>query len=334
MNKDKICIGCGVKLQDENMTLEGYTSNIENDICSRCFKMKNYGEYEIVTKSNDEYIEILKEVDKTKDLVLYIVDALNIDEDITSIRQYISNNMILVLNKRDVLPKSVKDNKLISYIKELGLDFKDIIVVSCHKNYNIDELMAMIKKYKSSRYVYVVGNTNVGKSSLINKLIKNYSEYDGELTISPLPSTTLNKISIKLSDDLTIIDTPGIVDYSSFIHGIDFKLLKKITPKKEIKPRVYQIKDKGCLLIEDLVRIEYDTKVDNSMVIYIANNINISFAGKLNDKLKDMEYQEFNLNDEMDLVIPDLCFIKFRDKVDVRVYIKDNVVVKMRDNLI
>ena len=66
---DKICIGCGAKLQDENISLEGYTTNIENDICSRCFRMKNYGEYQIVTKSNDEYIEILKEVDKTKDLV-------------------------------------------------------------------------------------------------------------------------------------------------------------------------------------------------------------------------------------------------------------------------
>ena len=138
MEKDKICIGCGAKLQDENIALEGYTSNIENDICSRCFRLKNYGEYQIVTKSNDEYIEILKEVDKTKDLVLYIVDALNLGEDIKSIRQYISNNVILVLNKRDVLPKSVKDNKLIEYIKGLGFDFQDIIVVSCQKNYNID----------------------------------------------------------------------------------------------------------------------------------------------------------------------------------------------------
>ena len=159
---NKICIGCGVNLQDENMSQEGYTSNIENDICSRCFRMKNYGEYQVVTKSNDEYINILKEVDKTKDLVLYIVDALNIDEDISSIRQYISNNMILVLNKRDVLPKSVKDDKLISYLKNLDLDFKDIVVISCQKNYNIDLLMAMIKKYKSSKNVYVVGNTNVG----------------------------------------------------------------------------------------------------------------------------------------------------------------------------
>ena len=29
---DKYCIGCGVKLQDENMREIGYTTSIENDI--------------------------------------------------------------------------------------------------------------------------------------------------------------------------------------------------------------------------------------------------------------------------------------------------------------
>ena len=73
---DKHCIGCGVKLQSDNITDEGYTTSLDNDICSRCFKMKNYGEYQIITKSNDEFIEILKSVNDTKDLVVYVVDFL------------------------------------------------------------------------------------------------------------------------------------------------------------------------------------------------------------------------------------------------------------------
>lgn len=313
------CVGCGSKL----------TSEDDNQICRRCFRLKNYGEYKIVEKDNEEFMAIIDDIDKNS-LVLYVTSLFNLNMDF--INKF--NNVILVLTKKDILPKSVKDEKLVEYINKYNIQVLDIEVISSIKNYRLDNLMNKIYKYKTTNNVYVVGNTNSGKSTLINKIIKNYSNKDIDITTSLYPSTTLDKIEININDDLTIIDTPGIVDYSSFIHGIDFKLLKKITPKKEIKPRVYQIKDKGCLLIEDLVRIEYDTKVDNSMVIYIANNINISFAGKLNDKLKDMEYQEFNLNDGMDLVIPDLCFIKFRDKVDVRVYIKDNVVVKMRDNLI
>jgi len=35
MTDKKFCIGCGIALQDENVTAEGYTTSIENDICSR-----------------------------------------------------------------------------------------------------------------------------------------------------------------------------------------------------------------------------------------------------------------------------------------------------------
>ena len=91
MNNEKYCIGCGVKLQDSNMLFEGYTPDLSNDICSRCFKLKNYGEYEITTKSNEEYIDILKAVNDTKDLVLYVVDLLNIEKDIKVIREYVQS---------------------------------------------------------------------------------------------------------------------------------------------------------------------------------------------------------------------------------------------------
>ena len=95
MSKKKYCLGCGVLLQSENIMQEGYTTSLENDICQRCFRMKNYGEYQVVAKSNEEYIEILKTVGKTKSLVLHIVDLLNMDKDIHKIREYIPNKMIL-----------------------------------------------------------------------------------------------------------------------------------------------------------------------------------------------------------------------------------------------
>ena len=98
MNNEKRCAGCGVQLQDENILQEGYTTNLENDLCQRCFRMKNYGEYQVVTKSNEEYIEILKSVGETKDLVLYITDLLNLEKNIEEIRTIIPNKMILVLN--------------------------------------------------------------------------------------------------------------------------------------------------------------------------------------------------------------------------------------------
>ena len=155
MDDEKYCQGCGIKLQDENVLQEGYTADLANDLCARCFKLKNYGEFEVSTKSNEEYIEILKKVNATKDLILFVVDLLNVEENIKSIREYISNNMILVITKKDVLPKSIKDEKILAYFKKQGLDYKDSIIISSKKNYNFDALLELIKKDKTSKNVYV-----------------------------------------------------------------------------------------------------------------------------------------------------------------------------------
>ena len=53
------CLGCGIKLQNTDSNIEGYVENIDNNICERCFKLKNYGEYKITNKTNEDYLNIL-----------------------------------------------------------------------------------------------------------------------------------------------------------------------------------------------------------------------------------------------------------------------------------
>lgn len=335
MNNEKYCIGCGVKLQDSNMLFEGYTPDLVNDICSRCFKLRNYGEYQISTKSNEEYIDILKSVNETKDLVLYVVDLLNIEKDINMIRQFIKNRLILVLTKRDILPRSVNDDKLLKYFENLGLEYQDIIIISANKNYNMDELLLMIKKHKSSKNVYVVGHTNVGKSTLINKMIQNYSEEKFELTISPLPSTTLNKVNIKLTDDITLIDTPGLVDRGSIVNYVDFDVIKKINAKKEINTDTFQLRSGQCLIIPDLLRIDYIEGDKNSFTFFVSNDLDIE-KKDLNkcELLKDLNKHSIEVGYNQDLVINGLGFIKIVEKAVVDVYVLNNVEVFVRDSLI
>lgn len=333
--KDKRCLGCGVVLQDSNITQEGYTTSLENDICRRCFRIKNYGEYQTVAKSNDEYIEILKSIDTTNDLVLHIVDILNIDKDLTFIRNYIHNKMILVLNKRDVLPKSIKDEKIIDYIKNIDSSYEDIIVISANKNYNIDKLYELMNKHKTSKNIYMIGHTNTGKSSLINKLITDYSENNNELTISPLPSTTLDKIEIELNDEITLIDTPGLVDRGNIVNYVDSTLLKKISPKKEIKPKTYQLKKNQCLVIGTLARIDYVEGEKNSFTIYMSNDIKIKrMNAKRQTCLKDLYKTTYELKYYEDIVISGLGFIKVVDKGTIDLYLDKNVESFIRKNLI
>ena len=37
MNSEKYCLGCGVKLQDENILGEGYTTSLDKELLSKMF---------------------------------------------------------------------------------------------------------------------------------------------------------------------------------------------------------------------------------------------------------------------------------------------------------
>lgn len=330
----KYCKGCGVRLQDNNTLLEGYTNDLSKDLCKRCFRLKHYGEYEIVTKSNSEYLEIIKNIGKTRSLVLYVVDLLNIPKDLDQIKEYLKNNkVILVLNKKDMLPLSVTDQKILTYLENFTA-FTDKIVISANKNYNIDKLMNMIKKHRVYQNVYVVGNTNAGKSTLINKIIDNYSIDKSLITISSMPSTTLDQIKIPFKD-YYLIDTPGLVDSHNIINYIDDNNVKKLSSNKEIKPRTYQIKKGQALIIENFLRVDYVEGEKNSFTLFISNNLNVKrINGKRHDDLKNLSLKEINLKYHEDIVVYGLGFIKTILEGKVNVYVDKDVSVFTRKSMI
>lgn len=311
----KKCLGCGNLLDD----------NYDKDLCERCFRLKYYGEYQVTNKSNIDYFKILDSISEN-DLVLYITSIFNIN--LEYLKKF--KNVIIVITKKDILPKSIKDLKIINYIKKHYGEY-DIEVISSVKNYNLDNLMDKIKKYNKNK-VYLVGNTNSGKSTLLNKMIINYSDNNPSITTSIYPSTTLDVINVNI-DNITFIDTPGIIDEGSIINCIDNNTLKVITPKKEIKPRTYQINGKGSLIIENMIRLDYEVEI-GSMTIYISNDVNIVRVGFNNNKLHELGKREFNLEKRKDIVITDLCFIKLIGLVKVQIYANSNIKIYERDNLI
>ena len=331
----KTCVGCGAILQDENKDFEGYVLNTENDYCLRCFKMRNYGQYEINTKSNEEYIKILKEIGQKKDLVLYIVDLLSPPKDLKQIRDYLVNNrVVLVLNKRDALPLSISDEKLLDYFWNENLSYTDIVLISTSKNYNLDVLYEVILERKNSDNVYIVGNTNAGKSSLIDKLIYNYTKSISNITISPMPSTTLNEIVTDFLD-FHLIDTPGLFDEGNILNYLSEKEIKNLTIKKEIKPITYQAKENEIFILDNLLRIEYQNGDKNSFTFFVPNNVNLKrIHSKNNLLLTDLPSQTIDLNGNEDLCINGLGFIKITKKAKLVLYTYEKVEIYKRKSLI
>lgn len=324
------CIGCGVILQTTNQEELGYTTDIEKELCERCFKLKNYGKYQSVVLTNNDYLKIINSIPKNN-LIIYTTDILNLS--INNIKEF--KKTIIVVTKKDVLPKSIKDEKIINYIKQNYPNVLDVIVISSIKNYNLDNLYNKLKKYNNNKPVYIIGNTNSGKSTLINKLIDNYSTLNNKkVTTSMYPSTTLDKVEINLGE-ITIIDTPGLIEENNIINKLDSKELKSITPKKEIKPKSCQIKKgTGSIIIDKYIRIDYKTTTNNSFVIYANNGLDIRFSSLKKEINKEFIKKEFNLQEKQDIVIPGLGFIKFVHPIEIDIYFPEYIKPYSRNNLI
>lgn len=331
----KKCFGCGATMQAISPEKEGFVkpeNYEESRLCERCFRIQHYGEYRVVAKSNEEFIQVLKRINDSKDLVVLVVDIFNLSKDIELFSKYLSNDMILVMTKRDLIPSSIRDEKLLSYMEHFDIKPKKSLMISSFKNYHMDELMDAIRKYQKSNHVYIVGLTNSGKSTMVNKILYNYSNSDDIITTSMLPSTTLQEIEIKIDETLTLIDTPGLLDDGNMTEHVDLKTLKKITPKHEIRPITYQVKVDQTILFENFMRL--DIKCRNSITVYVANTVRLERLYKETDKLKELEHILIDIDGDSDLVIAGLGFIHFKEPCEANIYVLKGTLIYTRKPLI
>lgn len=195
------------------------------DIYKKCFDINNKSFYiqdsggffinnDIITDEINK--RILKEAE-VSDLIIFIFDGkrelLGYEKDLFLHIKKINSNIISVVNKVDnpekfILPTSYYSLKL------------DLLYISSEHNLGFDELFEKIEKrflgHVGKKYdeitdkarIAIVGKPNVGKSSIINKILN--SEY---VIVSPIPGTTRDSVDIEIrrkSKTFVLVDNAGI----------------------------------------------------------------------------------------------------------------------------
>lgn len=279
------CIGCGATIQTTDESAPGYAPasalKREEVICKRCFRLKHYNEVQDVDLTDDDFLKMLNEIGSAEGIIVKVIDIFDFNGSfIQGLPRFTGNKPILLVgNKVDLLPKSVNPNKVKQWMrmsaKDLGLKVNDVLLVSAKSGEGMKEAAQAIEEIRDNKDVYVVGCTNVGKSTFINHLIHESTGEKEAITTSYFPGTTLGFIDIPLDDVTSLYDTPGIINRHQMAHYVSDKDLKLITPQKEIKPKVYQLNTGQTLFFGGLARLDFEKGDRHSFICYVSNELNI-----------------------------------------------------------
>lgn len=290
-NEAAYCMGCGAKLQSTDENKSGYVPNsvlnkpeeeLDNIYCKRCFRLRHYNEVAEVEITDDDFLTMLNEISSKDALIVNVVDVFDFSGTLISGMQRFagSNHVLVVGNKIDLLPKSLGEGRIRQWITEqvheVGIRPVDVVLTSALKKDSVRDLMAVIDKERNGRDVYIVGATNVGKSTLVNQIINIATDSPDVITTSYFPGTTLGSIEIPLEDGKELIDTPGIVHRSNLTNHLSRNDLKKVIPRREVKPAVYQLNEEQTIFIGGLARFDYvKGSGKQPFVFYKANELQL-----------------------------------------------------------
>lgn len=281
----KICMGCGFKFQSDDENKLGYIPfekliTNEAKLCKRCFRLKNYG---IDTKGDIPAIFYKKEVENIinkVELVLLVVDIFDFetsmnDEILDIVRD---KNTILLINKTDLLPKNIVKNKLIEWIKdrfnEEEAGFNELSFVSAKSVEGINGIIKKIINYAENRNLKtintaIIGVSNTGKSSILNKIKQNYGQKDEMLT-SKYSGTTIKSLKTQIKTKgytINIFDTPGLIPKGRILEMLDIETSLSFVPQNRLLEKRVNLKSGDVLVLSKYVSIhKMDEKLDKNGV--------------------------------------------------------------------
>lgn len=354
MNK---CFGCGCDLQTENKEKLGYVAPAALEkgkhLCMRCFNITNYNKNIAKDYTDEQFVDILKKI-SSDNLIVMVVDVFDLNSTLlpTIIKEIREHDVLLFVNKIDMLPTDVNIDKLLMNIiamyQNLKLKIINGALISAKNKFNIDYAKELIDNYSNGRDVYIVGVSNVGKSQFIKAFLEENEITDSQITVSHFPATTIDVLKFEY-EDIFIYDTPGIINRSQIIHYIPESDIKYLYPKR-IKQKVFQLKQGSTLLIAGYLRIDINSGIKTSLTLFCSDLLNVHrrktegceefIAQHFDDLLvhgyidNDLKSRDLQLNRGEEVAINGLCWFKVNEDVDITVTVHKEVGVNVREKLL
>lgn len=280
------CVGCGAALQTTQTGAPGFVPAsalaAEEPICRRCFRIRHYGEFSRVAVSQEQYAEEVARIIDKPGLVLYVLDVFDLSGSLVHnlARYIVGSQVIVVVNKTDVLPPEVNPESLEEWVLQMvqltGIDPISVLFASAEKNRGFEELLDCIRA-EGAQTVYAVGMANVGKSTLLNRLMAHLGQHTTTFTASRMPGTTLGAVGLDVQLDsrqrTRIVDTPGLIHGNRITDQLCADCLKLAVPSDTLHPRVFQLDSMQTLWLGGFARIDFEHGPHQPIVCYVSNRL-------------------------------------------------------------
>lgn len=318
----KICYGCGARLQSTDIKKKGYIpeKKLENSsYCMRCFRMIHYGENAEV-ETPKEAKEIINKINKDVKFVIFLVDFININNEVIEIFNSIKKRKLLVVNKCELIPRHIKRERIVSFLKNYYA-IKDPIRIKGGTSTHGAKTVLNYLEDEDITEAYILGISNSGKSTLINDLMDLCGTKKNKVTVNNKANTTLDFIRVSINDDLTLIDSPGFILKKSLDNDVSGK---NIT--------AYSMNMKECETVS-LLDDKYFIKFDAATPITFYTNAKAKKAIKKYFKAAPGLSHKIDIVDgKSDVVIPGIGFISVKKPVSITTNI-DEASIEVRDSM-
>jgi ribosome biogenesis GTPase A len=184
-----------------------------------------------------------------------------------------NKHSIILLTKSD-LSEDVVTNKWAEYYRRQGsicmtLSLKDDVNKIRKK---LAQLHSKIPSKSTFKRAMIVGIPNVGKSTLINKILKKKS-----MRIGNTPGVTVGIQWIKVSEEFLLLDTPGILFSNLYSESVKNKLILTGSIKGDIDTLdtavlygVNVMRDRYPAMLNEFVEFDFSTEQINIIELYKA----------------------------------------------------------------
>jgi len=290
------CKGCGIELQTEDKNKQGYIPSTslkgnKKPICQRCFKLTNYGDYIPMEMSSEDYRREVQKTANSAQVALAVFDIIDFegsfDDEILDILREMDS--IIIINKTDLIPGGKHASEVANWVKarldDEGIAPLDIAIVSAKNTYGINGIVRKLNHFfPHGVKAMVMGTTNVGKSSIINRLLG-----EKKVTTSKYPGTTLKSTrNVIPKSKITIIDTPGLIPTGRISDLVCEECHLNIVPSKEISRKTFKVKADKVILVGGLVKIKVLTDEEMKPIFSIFASKEVTYHDTKEDRVDAM----------------------------------------------